>query len=717
MNAVRTKSNLRSFEVTGAPGLYLIGSFEEGVTVLSQQTRALNLVWNLIESMRVGANPIEGSEQTARPQIAIIGGGVSGLTAAAALIKKHVISDITVFEQRDTLLPIQNGNETRWLHPNIYDWPAVGSYSNSAMLPLMNWTAARASDVVVQLIKEWKATLAEANNAWSSLSLFCNTKHLHVSQREDEKFTVEWVGDERCPADGSRKTPGSHGGQKEFDIVIMAVGFGIEDGSVLSYWRNDNLSQPNLLASRQRFIVSGQGDGAIIDVLRLRLANFRQDRIIGEIFRPHVKLIGKIRDAHAESLADPTKNIFDLLSKIESSDPDGFAKVLKDMASRLRRDTEVVLQVKQRRFSDLFNSSVTKISFQNRVLLYFLYKCGGFTPEVEDDSVILGKHNIDGEHFIRRRGVNRLLAFARFLSSDLLARVEDFKKDAKSTARPQIATPSWPGGYFGYPGTLANIVQSSKTSTPPADLVARGWRQEHLPGATTLAALGLCSCISGYLATLHQQDKRLRVTLHRALAFGGEELLQQCAEYCGLNVQETGRRNAGRTFPSSNGTIGLAYLMRSLIRTKPHSRQEDILAAMKATNLNDASRSMVPGVQFLLAIPILEGAGNGEHTGISSVWGVIYIDSTDPNFFLDDDAVKVLISMISAFSNDLVNALMRGIPDLGNSRFKRSEQREESRKLVELPTGLEALDVLPPSICSSFDLNIDYADFLFESEG
>lgn len=355
------KSNLDCFEVADASGLYIIGSFEAGVTVLSQQTRALNLVWDLIELQRVDARNIQGSAKKERLQIAIIGGGVSGLTAAAALVKKHVIADITIFEQRDTLLPIQNGNETRWLHPNIYEWPAVGSYSNSAMLPIMNWTAARASDVVVQLMKEWKEALVEVDQNWSSLTLFCNTKHLHVSKPANGKFAVEWVGDERLPEDGSRKTPGSHGGRKEFDIVIVAVGFGLEQGNVLSYWRNDNLSQPNLLASKQRFIVSGQGDGAIIDVLRLRLSNFRQDRIIGEIFRPHGKIVAKIRSAHSASIAEPTRNIFDLLSEIENSEPGEFLSVIKDMASRLRRDTEVILQVKQRRFSDLFNSSITRV--------------------------------------------------------------------------------------------------------------------------------------------------------------------------------------------------------------------------------------------------------------------------------------------------------------------------------------------------------------------
>src|SRR5258708_3760084 len=97
--------------------LYLVGIFARGVTVYSQQIRAFNLIW--------------------------------------ALVKKGVDGDITIFEHRDTLLPLQHGSDTRWLHPRIYNWPADDSESAVADLPLLNWTAARASDVAAQILLEW----------------------------------------------------------------------------------------------------------------------------------------------------------------------------------------------------------------------------------------------------------------------------------------------------------------------------------------------------------------------------------------------------------------------------------------------------------------------------------------------------------------------------------------------------------------------------------
>src|SRR5262249_5847600 len=40
-------------------------------------------------------------------KIAIVGGGFVGLTIAAGLIEKDVNAEITIFEERDTLLPLQ----------------------------------------------------------------------------------------------------------------------------------------------------------------------------------------------------------------------------------------------------------------------------------------------------------------------------------------------------------------------------------------------------------------------------------------------------------------------------------------------------------------------------------------------------------------------------------------------------------------------------------
>jgi hypothetical protein len=123
-----------------AAGLYLLGSLERGLTVYKQQLRAHNLVWALWELHRVGKRPV-GS-------VAIVGGGIAGLTAAACVLARFEAAiTLTLFEQLWDLCPLQQGADARWLHPRIYGWPEYGSRAPGASLPVLNRSEGRASDV------------------------------------------------------------------------------------------------------------------------------------------------------------------------------------------------------------------------------------------------------------------------------------------------------------------------------------------------------------------------------------------------------------------------------------------------------------------------------------------------------------------------------------------------------------------------------------------
>jgi FAD dependent oxidoreductase len=136
-SALSPGTTLSNYRLPDHP-LYLVGIFARGVTVYSQQIRAFNLIWALVEQGILACKLKEDAPDPGnRASIAIIGGGFAGLTAAAALLKKGVHADITIFEQRDTLLPLQHGSDTRWLHPRIYNWPADDSESAVADLPLL----------------------------------------------------------------------------------------------------------------------------------------------------------------------------------------------------------------------------------------------------------------------------------------------------------------------------------------------------------------------------------------------------------------------------------------------------------------------------------------------------------------------------------------------------------------------------------------------------
>ncbi|UWU31668.1 FAD-dependent oxidoreductase (plasmid) [Rhizobium sp. WSM1274] len=682
--------------------LYTVGTYDNGVTVLSQQVRALNLVYGLVEC---GFVPVTHAGKPApdkvQRKIAIIGGGFAGLTVAAGLLAKGVQADIVVFEQRDTLLPLQQGSDTRWLHPHIYNWPAEGSEISAANLPLLTWTAARASDVVVQVLSAWNTLIEKIKNP--RIELFCNTRHLQIHEAAaPKKLTIEWIGEKREPRSGNvaeGSTGGSTGQTCDFDVVITATGFGIETASRFSYWRNDMVGQPNLEQPRLTFLLSGQGDGAMIDLLRLRISHFRQDRILSELFGHNDLLLEQIREIKKKDEEGRESETFQSLEKLSLDMKDAFDEVSRRLSSRLRRDTDVILRLKKPKLSDLFDGGV-RISFQNRVLVYALYKSGGFVPSTEKETVLVRQHAIPPERVIRRHGTKREMQLKNILSDSLFATLGSRNREKFR----QTDEPSWDGGYFGFTGRLGDTQDAG-------DDIRRQWRKEYLPGATALVAATFCAAVASFLSSSHPTGQRLRVTFHRAVSFGREEVLQQCCKYFGVDVDEGGESPAGRTFPADNATIGLAYKTHAVIRSRKGIEAEELAAAMQFLNLSQASRSMAPDVRFVAALPML--ASEDAH-GRNPVIGVLYIDSRADDFFLDGDRLQVVLNMMEGFAGNLDRNALRDVDHISNRELARAPSKWHTA--VEIPEEVRhALETVPVPLArmrADSQFNLEYSDFI-----
>ncbi|WP_233206356.1 FAD-dependent oxidoreductase [Haliangium sp. UPWRP_2] len=241
-------------EVPSAPKkVFVLGSFERRVTLWAQQNRALNLGYALHHEGLL----------TVGTKAAVIGGGVAGLTVAAALEQKG--GHVTLFEQQAQLLPLLQGNHTRWIHPRIYDWPAPGSESADAGLPLLNWEAALAGQVAEQILQGFQ-------RAATGCKILTGVSDLTVVPGSEPKQLLTW-----------------RGGEARFDIVILAMGFGLERTMsplpLVSYWRDDSLHQPELSSGVRAYLVSGCGDGGLTDLLRLRLTRFRHEHLVRDLFR------------------------------------------------------------------------------------------------------------------------------------------------------------------------------------------------------------------------------------------------------------------------------------------------------------------------------------------------------------------------------------------------------------------------------------------------
>ncbi len=248
---------LERTQVREFPGVHVLGCHAPRLTVLSQQFRAFNLIWALFD---------KGQLRPGR-KVGVIGGGIGGLTVAAAAMLKGC--PVVLTEQHQRLMHIQRGCSRRLLHPNIYEWPNEGSEETSTRFPAMNWKADFADQVVRRLDLEWEA-LKERYDP----QVHINTPVTDVSIESDGRLIL--LNEKESVSESC-------------DVVIVAVGFGVEPPvsgiNQFTYWENDSLEQsPRTLPVKSVF-VSGTGDGGCIDILRLKYSDFNHTKFADTVSR------------------------------------------------------------------------------------------------------------------------------------------------------------------------------------------------------------------------------------------------------------------------------------------------------------------------------------------------------------------------------------------------------------------------------------------------
>lgn len=229
-------------------GVYFLGAFDRRITFYSQQVRGLRLAYALDKQ-----GLIDKSDQ-----IAVVGAGAAGLSFAlgVALLGYRV----TVYDPANEALQLQSAS-SRLLHPHIYEWPNVGSLDDRAGLPLLDWKSDIGGTVSNKLQKEFAAAQSKLTNL-----IFNDARKL--------------VGMEKVDADWRLKF--DHKGASEvrrFQKVILAMGFGEEfpcgDAERVAYWKPSGIGtaavEPHSGAS---YLVSGNGDGGLTDILSLLIQDF-----------------------------------------------------------------------------------------------------------------------------------------------------------------------------------------------------------------------------------------------------------------------------------------------------------------------------------------------------------------------------------------------------------------------------------------------------------
>lgn len=237
--------------VTGNPadsGLHFIGAFDRRITFYSQQVRALRLAHALSRRGKLKPND----------NIAVVGAGAAGVTAALGFALLG--NDVTLYDPATSILQLQSASP-RLLHPHIYEWPGLGSLDDRAGLPVLDWSANHGGVVCTQLKADFDAAEARLQN------LAFKPAHTLTSL---DRAGARW----RLGLTTNGATT-----HRQFDHVVLAIGFGdeISCGAALPvhYWKQNSTgsaaAEPHSPAT---YIVSGNGDGGLTDLLNLLVQDF-----------------------------------------------------------------------------------------------------------------------------------------------------------------------------------------------------------------------------------------------------------------------------------------------------------------------------------------------------------------------------------------------------------------------------------------------------------
>ena len=345
----------------GWNGLYVVGCYDQLKTVYTQQCRSLTLIHALFEM----------GELSPGSRVAVIGGGAAGATAAAAAA--HRGAKVVMYERNAHLFQFQRQNTTRYLHPHIYHWPHESAFNVDAMLPIMTWHAGLCGSVAKEMARGFEELFRATGRIGVRLeSTISDILQLPSGNLQDR---VKVVGNEGAI-------------NETVDLAVLAIGFGIERRHLFGvdtspYWENDGLDQAleGSPGKRERILISGAGDGALVDLLRATLHDFQHEHILGLL--PRDAAMRKI----GEQLADWDNNYKRAASIGHSSIidlnkaygqlvlPTDFKNGLK---AHVRSDTEVWFNFKEPERYTLESSLL------NRLLVFSLCQLRAITPKLAE---------------------------------------------------------------------------------------------------------------------------------------------------------------------------------------------------------------------------------------------------------------------------------------------------------------------------------------------
>lgn len=263
--------------------IYLLFPAGRRITVYAQQVRALTLV----EALR------ETEWMPKVQSVAIVGGGISGITAAMALYvaKLRETLTVTIFESRDRLVPLQASCRDKVLAPHIIDWPQKGADEPHADLPVLEWTSAMAGEVATDLQRQFERAEMDVRLLAKVTGISTNAQGVEIAFEQNGVPSRE-----------------------NFEVVIVAAGFGLEEQPAKiqthtpSYWRVIRDQQVDLTEdSAKKILISGLGDGGLIDFVLFSCPALSHERLCRDLMDSIDvrELIADLEEIEAKVWEDP----------------------------------------------------------------------------------------------------------------------------------------------------------------------------------------------------------------------------------------------------------------------------------------------------------------------------------------------------------------------------------------------------------------------------
>jgi len=371
-----------------AKKVFQIGHLENNLTFLSQQSRAINLVKSLVKLKYIKS---KGSGN----KVAIIGGGLSGITTFYAL-KKKGITHVHLYERNDELLSNFKNVEHRYIHPNIYHWPDRLFDEKLSELPFLNWESGNCGDVVSKILSQFFSSENVSHN-----DIFYNKKITGIKNTGRTYKLLE--------NDGQDEIEGN------YNLIIICSGFSSENRKIKqiisqnfdkkylsgkssdrnkaikkryqSYWEKDSISK--FYAKKKNIAIIGSGDGALIDIIRASLR--KKDKIKEPLSHYEIMLLSN------------KKALFE------------FGVMLSQFDKEFRTINS------SRNVLDLFKYYKTNIH-KSTVNLHLYSECKKLIKQYFRKDLVINFINRDGYFNLNSSLLNRAIAYIIFESHELIVK-------------------------------------------------------------------------------------------------------------------------------------------------------------------------------------------------------------------------------------------------------------------------------------------------------